>query len=89
MVESPYEIFQSECPELAEKFNELVQVQGTIVGLRSENQTIDKYWNSNIQQKSNRCQNARHNGQKNWGHKGRGYRCCYNELTSFRSFNCS
>ena len=33
MEKSPYEIFQSECPELAVKFNELVQVQSSIVGL--------------------------------------------------------
>ena len=33
MEKSPYEIFQSECPELALKFNELVQVQSTMEGL--------------------------------------------------------
>jgi AhpD family alkylhydroperoxidase len=33
MDKSPYEIFQSECPELALKFNELVQVQSTMEGL--------------------------------------------------------
>jgi len=33
MEKSPYEIFQSECPKLAAKFNELVQVQSTMVGL--------------------------------------------------------
>ena len=33
MKKSPYEIFQMECPELAAKFNELVQVQRTIKGL--------------------------------------------------------
>ena len=33
MEKSPYEIFQTECPELALKFNELVQVQSTMEGL--------------------------------------------------------
>ena len=33
MEKSPYEIFQSECPKLASKFNELVQVQSSIEGL--------------------------------------------------------
>ena len=33
MEKSPYEIFQMECPELATKFNELVQVQHSIKGL--------------------------------------------------------
>lgn len=33
MEKSPYEIFQSECPKLASKFNELVQVQSTMTGL--------------------------------------------------------
>jgi AhpD family alkylhydroperoxidase len=33
MEKSPYEIFQSECPELALKFNELVQVQSKMEGL--------------------------------------------------------
>lgn len=33
MEKSPYEIFQMECPELATKFNELVQVQRSIKGL--------------------------------------------------------
>ncbi len=33
MDKSPYEIFQSECPELAAKFNELVQVQSSLKGL--------------------------------------------------------
>ncbi len=33
MEKSPYEIFQSECPELALKFNELVQVQSNMEGL--------------------------------------------------------
>ncbi len=33
MDKSPYETFQSECPELANKFNELVQVQSTLIGL--------------------------------------------------------
>ncbi len=33
MKKSPYEIFQMECPELATKFNELVQVQRSIKGL--------------------------------------------------------
>jgi AhpD family alkylhydroperoxidase len=33
MEKSPYEIFQSECPKLAAKFNELVQVQSSIEGL--------------------------------------------------------
>ncbi|HEX7468552.1 MAG: carboxymuconolactone decarboxylase family protein [Methanobacterium sp.] len=33
MDKSPYEIFQLECPELAAKFNELVQVQRSLKGL--------------------------------------------------------
>jgi len=33
MTESSYEIFQRECPELANKFNELVQVQRSVKGL--------------------------------------------------------
>jgi alkylhydroperoxidase/carboxymuconolactone decarboxylase family protein YurZ len=33
MDKSPYEIFQLECPELAAKFNELVQVQRSMKGL--------------------------------------------------------
>jgi alkylhydroperoxidase/carboxymuconolactone decarboxylase family protein YurZ len=33
MDKSPYEIFQLECPELASKFNELVQVQRSLKGL--------------------------------------------------------
>jgi alkylhydroperoxidase/carboxymuconolactone decarboxylase family protein YurZ len=33
MEKSPYEIFQLECPELATKFNELVQVQRSLNGL--------------------------------------------------------
>ncbi|MDD3984800.1 MAG: carboxymuconolactone decarboxylase family protein [Methanobacterium sp.] len=33
MTESSYEIFQRECPELATKFNELVQVQRSVKGL--------------------------------------------------------
>ena len=33
MEKSPYETFQSECPKLAAKFNELVQVQSTMTGL--------------------------------------------------------
>ena len=33
MEKTPYEIFQSECPELALKFNELVQVQSNMEGL--------------------------------------------------------
>ena len=33
MDRSPYEIFQSECPELASKFNELVQIQRSLKGL--------------------------------------------------------
>ncbi len=33
MEKSPYEIFQSECPELAAKFNELIQVQRDMKGL--------------------------------------------------------
>jgi AhpD family alkylhydroperoxidase len=33
MEKSPYEIFQSECPELALKFNELVRVQSKMEGL--------------------------------------------------------
>lgn len=33
MEKSPYEIFQSECPELATKFNELVKTQSTMEGL--------------------------------------------------------
>jgi AhpD family alkylhydroperoxidase len=33
MEKSPYEFFQSECPELALKFNELVQVQSKMEGL--------------------------------------------------------
>jgi AhpD family alkylhydroperoxidase len=33
MDRSPYEIFQSECPELAAKFNELVQIQRSLKGL--------------------------------------------------------
>jgi len=33
MEKSPYEIFQLECPELASKFNELVQVQQSLKGL--------------------------------------------------------
>ena len=33
MDKSPYEIFQLECPELAAKFNELVQVQRSLEGL--------------------------------------------------------
>jgi alkylhydroperoxidase/carboxymuconolactone decarboxylase family protein YurZ len=33
MDKSPYEIFQLECPELAAKFNELVQVQRSVKGL--------------------------------------------------------
>ncbi len=33
MDKSPYEIFQLECPELATKFNELVQVQRSLKGL--------------------------------------------------------
>jgi len=33
MEKSPYEIFQSECPELASKFNELVQIQRSLEDL--------------------------------------------------------
>ena len=33
MDRSPYEIFQLECPELAAKFNELVQIQRSLKGL--------------------------------------------------------
>jgi alkylhydroperoxidase/carboxymuconolactone decarboxylase family protein YurZ len=33
MEKSTYETFQSECPKLAAKFNELVQVQSTMTGL--------------------------------------------------------
>ena len=33
MEKSPYEIFLLECPELAAKFNELVQVQSSMKGL--------------------------------------------------------
>ena len=33
MEKSPYEIFLLECPELAAKFNELVQVQRSMKGL--------------------------------------------------------
>jgi AhpD family alkylhydroperoxidase len=33
MEKSPYEIFQLECPELAAKFNELIQVQRSMKGL--------------------------------------------------------
>ncbi len=33
MERSPYEIFQLECPELASKFNELIEVQRTMKGL--------------------------------------------------------
>jgi AhpD family alkylhydroperoxidase len=31
--QNPYEIFQKECPELAERFNNLVEVQRTLKGL--------------------------------------------------------
>jgi AhpD family alkylhydroperoxidase len=33
MKKTPYEIFQMECPELASKFNELIQVQHSTKGL--------------------------------------------------------
>lgn len=33
MDKSPFEIFQRECPELASKFNELVEVQRSLKGL--------------------------------------------------------
>ena len=33
MEKTPYEIFQMECPELASKFNELIQVQRSTKGL--------------------------------------------------------
>jgi alkylhydroperoxidase/carboxymuconolactone decarboxylase family protein YurZ len=33
MKQNPYEIFQKECPELAERFNRLVEVQRTLDGL--------------------------------------------------------
>ena len=33
MDKSPYEIFQLECPELAVKFNELIEVQRSLKGL--------------------------------------------------------
>jgi AhpD family alkylhydroperoxidase len=33
MNKNPYEIFQMECPELAAKFNELIEVQRSIKGI--------------------------------------------------------
>lgn len=50
MEKSPYEIFLLECPELAAKFNELVEVQSSMKGLDQKNQTVDKYSHTNIKQ---------------------------------------
>jgi AhpD family alkylhydroperoxidase len=33
MTDNPYEIFQKECPDLAEQFNSLVEVQRSLKGL--------------------------------------------------------
>ncbi|MFA4878380.1 MAG: carboxymuconolactone decarboxylase family protein [Methanoregula sp.] len=37
---SPFEVFQKECPELAERFNNLVEVQRTLNGLDSKTKQL-------------------------------------------------
>ncbi|WP_414470080.1 carboxymuconolactone decarboxylase family protein [Methanobacterium sp. ACI-7] len=36
MTQNPYEVFQKECPEIAERFNELVEAQKALKGLNSK-----------------------------------------------------
>ena len=40
MENSPYEVFQKECPELAERFNNLVEVQRTLSGLDNKTKQL-------------------------------------------------
>jgi AhpD family alkylhydroperoxidase len=40
MVNNPFELFVKECPELASKFNELVEVQKSLPGLDSKTKQL-------------------------------------------------
>jgi AhpD family alkylhydroperoxidase len=40
MKKNPYDLFQKECPELAERFNNLVEVQRTLAGLDNKTKQL-------------------------------------------------
>ena len=88
MKKSPYEIFLMECPELAAKFNELVQVQHSIKGLDQKTKQLINIAiqtaNKNPTGVKMHAMMAKTEGIK----KRRSNKCCYNESSSFGSFKC-
>lgn len=47
MNQNPYEIFQKECPEVAARFNDLIEAQKALKGLDAKTKAVDQYSHTN------------------------------------------
>ena len=89
MDKSPYEIFQSECPELAAKFNELVQIQRSLIGLDQKTKQLINIAIQTSNKNPNGVKMHAMMAKKDGATREEVVGAVTMNLTPFRSFNCS